>query len=152
MITQERLKALVVYDPETGLMWRNGKRIGARSSGYLVAKLDGKSYRIHRLAWLYVTGTMPNEIDHVNGIKDDNRWVNLRDATRSQNVANTNKRKGYANKSKGAGFHKPSGKWQAYITVNGKQRHLGYFNTEDEAHKRYCDEAERLFGEFHRTK
>ena len=100
MITQEELKNLFNYNLETGVFTRKiatgrynrfpiGSIAGAKhSQGYLVIVINGKTYRNHRLAWLYVYGIFPKEIDHINGIKDDNRINNLRECNRSQNVMN----------------------------------------------------------------
>ena len=97
-LTVERLRELLSYDPATGkFLWRVGRqcmRAGAVAGatevqGYRVIKIDGKIYKAHRLAWLYVTGEWPpEEIDHKNTDPQDNVWSNLRLATHSQNQAN----------------------------------------------------------------
>lgn len=98
-LTQEYLKSILFYDPETGLfVWlkslSNRAKIGTpagtlRSNGYLKTNIDGQLYYNHRLAWLYMTGEWPAyNIDHINGIKDNNEWKNLREATHSQNNKN----------------------------------------------------------------
>ena len=100
-LTQDELKALVSYDPETGVFVRHvypvntkhrmGMQIGgADSYGYLRAKINRRIYKLHHLAWLYVYGEWPSsEIDHINRIKTDNRISNLRLATRSEQVRNS---------------------------------------------------------------
>ena len=98
-ITQEYLKSILSYDPETGLFtWlvQKGARalVGSiagtiRNNGYLKINIDKQLYYAHRLAHLYMTGEWPkNHIDHINGIKNDNHWCNLREATYSQNNKN----------------------------------------------------------------
>src|ERR1700761_9727377 len=98
MITQDRLKELLTYDPATGIFrWlvaRGGNRVGDRagcfdeSLGYRKIRVDGKLYYAHQLAWLYVHGVFVKEIDHRN-MKGDDCWIdNLRPATRGQNTAN----------------------------------------------------------------
>lgn len=85
-------------------------------------------------------------IDHINGIKSDNRICNLRPATRSQNGANRVAIRGM----KGAFFHKSSGKWSAQISKENKKMHLGLFDTEGEAHEAYKEASLRMHGEFSR--
>ena len=101
MLTQEQLKELFHYSPETGIFTRlkttTGKNKagtipgGDKSTGYIRIAINGKYYQAHRLAWLYMTGDFPkNCIDHINMIKTDNSWGNLRGATRSENNKNRN--------------------------------------------------------------
>jgi hypothetical protein len=99
----DRLRALVVYDPLTGLFTRRiavanqhvGDSVGCLGKrGYLVANIDGKIQYLHRLAWLYMTGVWPSrKVDHRNRVRTDNRWGNLRTATDAQNASNTARRK-----------------------------------------------------------
>jgi hypothetical protein len=96
--------------------------------------VDGELYMAHRLAWLYVTGRMPSDqIDHINGLKDDNRWNNLREATNKENSENL---KQYSNNKtgfRGVHFHKPSGKWVARVTHHYADKYFGYFDTPEAA-------------------
>lgn len=143
LITQERLKSLLTYDPDTGAFrWRidcgsrakTGLLAGARNgAGYFHIQIDGKKHKAHRLAWLYVYGTLPDEIDHINRIKDDNRIVNLRDVTHAQNGQNQNRPRNNTSGHIGVDFHKRSQKWRARIKVDGKLRDIGYFTTAQEA-------------------
>jgi len=97
MLTQNQLKDILHYDPVTGLFERYGNysKCGSKSyQGYILIGIGRKSYYAHRLAWLYMTGNWPsNEIDHINRIRDDNRWENLRKADRSLQNRNRNDRK-----------------------------------------------------------
>ena len=97
MLNQKRLKEVLTYDSETGIfVWRSkksrnkGKVAGhLRSDGYVAITVDSKLYRAHRLAWLYVHSYFPeHDIDHMNGVRDDNRLVNLREASRACNLQN----------------------------------------------------------------
>lgn len=99
--------------------------------------LKGKDYLSHRLAWFYMTGAWPEqEIDHINGVRDDNRFANLREADRQINCQNV--RKPYKNNRTGLLGVKPSlGKFVARIYVDGKERHLGTFKTPGLAHAAY---------------
>jgi len=143
-LTQERLKELLHYDPDNGLFTWN-KRMGgsakkgkvagtAHSGGYIQIRIDKKIYLAHRLAFLYIEGYMPeNEVDHVNRIKDDNRWCNLRHVSRSCNARNTsicgNNKSGVT----GVSQWKAGNKWRAIITVLGINKHLGIFKSFEEA-------------------
>lgn len=157
-LTQERLKELLHYDPDTGVFtWlQPGKRrlVGftagtVNSRGYLYISIGGKQYRAHRLAWLYMTGEVPeNEIDHRNGIGTDNRFANLRKATRSQNKANSATYKSNSSGCKGVGFDKATGRWKARVQVNGKRISLGYFDSPESAYAAYCEAATKFHGEF----
>jgi HNH endonuclease/AP2 domain len=152
MITQERLKELVSYNPDTGKFTRIIKRTNGKSNGwpdkngYLYLMVDGKNYAYHRLIWLYVHGKFPNnEIDHINGNKADNRIANLRDVTRTQNMQNEIKvRKSSSSGFMGVRFRKDRNTWTATIRVNGKQKRLGVFATPQEAEAAYIA-AKRIY-------
>ena len=99
MLTQERLKELLDYDPETGVMvWRGnrggkavvGAEAGTRNTrGYIIINVDGKFLRRARLAFMWMLGRWPiPEADHDNRVRDDDRWENLKDATRLMNLIN----------------------------------------------------------------
>ena len=159
-ITQSRLQDLLSYDPETGLFtWlvqrgpaRAGDVAGCVSSGgYCRIRLDGRLYEGHRLVWLYLFNRAPaHEIDHVNGLRHDNRLVNLREATDSQNQGN--RALGRDNKSgfKGVFWRESTERWYAKITYQGKQKHLGSFTDSASAKAAYDQAAGELFGEFAR--
>lgn len=161
VITYSRLLEVLNYDPITGLFyWRNniGKRFKAGQkagslniqNNYIEIGIDGISYRAHRLAYFYMTQEWPSpSCDHVNGIKHDNRWINLRQATVGQNGANSAPRRGV--KYKGAYLNARKNKWFSQITVNGKSIRLGTFDNPEAAHKAYCKAAKKYHGEFART-
>lgn len=158
MLTAERLHQLLAYDPETGVFtWLVAKnrriKIGAvaghlRDGAYRQIKIDGRRYEAHRLAFLYMTGAWPKgQVNHINSDKVDNRFVNLREATRPQNKANRRSAGGF----KGVYWHKRDRRWQVLITVAGTRRHLGYFDTAEAAHAAYCAAAIKHSGNFART-
>jgi hypothetical protein len=160
-ITQERLIALLRYEPSTGnFYWiKTGTRVKAGqiagttgNHGYRAIKIDGSMYLSHRLAWLYVHGDMPKHgIDHINRIGVDNRLCNLREATASQNMVN---RRLKTNTSGfiGASYHKGHGKYSANISIDGKKKHLGYFESAEDAHKKYIEASTKQRAEFIPTK
>jgi hypothetical protein len=149
MLTQDRLKQLLHYDPETGLFtWlvstarcvKVGDVAGAYDKkGYRVIQIDGKQYQAHRLAFLYMTGKFPtNGTDHIDGDPANNRWTNLRECTTAENAQNTASRKNSSSKYLGVSWFKRDQKWKAQIQINGEQKYLGQFDTEDEAYQAYC--------------
>ena len=158
MITQDELKRLLHYDPETGdftwLVARKGtlrcKTAGTKHNrGYRTIHLNYKCYLAHRLAWLYMMGDWPKHtIDHINGIRDDNRWSNLREATRQENNFNSSSRKLSSSVYKGVFWAKRNKKWISKINFNNKQIHIGYFDCEIEAAKAYNEEAKKRYGDF----
>lgn len=146
MTTLDRLKSLYDYNPQTGefvattkrRQWGAGRVAGSRSK-YTMISVDGKKYRAHRLAWLYINGEWPDgQIDHMNGDKHDNRFANLRVATPAQNSQNILRpRSDCASGFKGVSWRERNQKWHATIRVDGKSKHLGYFHTAEAAHAAY---------------
>ena len=119
---------MIKYFPKTGkFIGKHGKCIGYKNTrGYLTVDWNKKSYRANRLAWfIYYKKWPTNEIDHINGIRDDNRISNLRDITHRENCRN--KERHINGEIPGCSFNKKMKKWRAYYIVNGKQIHLGYF-------------------------
>ncbi|NBW17980.1 MAG: HNH endonuclease [Caulobacteraceae bacterium] len=161
--THKEIQAALAYDPETGeFRWRaDGRSAGTmvrrkvpvgrrRVSRYLVISIGRRSWPAHRLAWFYMTERWPGPvIDHINGDGLDNRFCNLREATKAQNAHNSkhaplNNTHGL----KGASRNKNTGRWQARIKVNGFTRCLGSFDTAEEAHEAYKAASKQYFGEY----
>ncbi len=154
-LTHARLLELVHYNPETGEFTRlekgrrpngNGKTGSRSGKGYVALRVDSKRYLAHRLAWFYVHGEWPSELDHINLDKTDNRIANLRLATRALNNANTVPR----GKSGFKGVVAAYGRWRAGLTFNGSFHYLGLYDTPEEAHAAYRVAAEKAFGSFAR--
>jgi len=158
MITQKELKEQLHYDPLTGIFtWRvsrpgvkAGKVAGCRRDGYWVITLNRRGYGAHRLAWLYVHGTLPDEVDHRDGDPGNNRIDNLRPATRAQNAANRGINKNNRTGFTGVSFIKARGKFQASIGINGKNVNLGMFDTAEDAAEARRKAAAETYGEFAR--
>lgn len=117
--------------------------------GYERIRHYGELYLSHRLVWLFVTGRFPkDQVDHINRIKNDNRFCNLRSCSQSENSANTNKRRNNTSGYKGVCFHKKANKWMAKIRHNNKTKYIGIYLTKIEAAKAYNKKALELFGKF----
>lgn len=154
-VSQSRLRELYEYDPNTGhlLSKLHKKSVGWLRNGYLTVDLydQGKTkhFRVHRLIWMYVYGDWPKgEIDHINGIRSDNRISNLRDVTRIQNSQN---KKVYLTKTelpksgyKGVNWNRFTNKWVASIGNNKKSIHLGSFDDPQKAYLSYLEAAKKF--------
>lgn len=148
IITQKELKEIFDYDPDSGNFIQrtrtsNRMKIGdvagsLRLDGYRGIMIGGKLYFAHRLAWLYVHGEWPPEqIDHRNGSRADNRIANLRLATSAENHQNWKKRSNNSSGYIGVFWDKEKNKWRAGIRVSGKRKHLGSFTDPAGAHDAY---------------
>lgn len=161
-LSQVELRRVLCYNPCTGnFMWRikprPGIKIGSiagciqrpRSTGrtYRIIRLYGDLYSVHRLAFLYIKGYWPREVDHKDENGLNNRWSNLRECTHSQNVANQGPRKDNKLGVKGV-YRRKSGKYRAQINIMGKRTHLGNFDTLVAATLAYRKAAKKYFGEF----
>lgn len=153
----DRLKKDWKYDEHTGIFnrvieWKI-KKYGysissSHKSGYVYIQIDGKKYGAHRLAWLYTNGYFPDcQIDHINGIRDDNRICNLREVTNKENQQNSSIRVDNKSGQVGVSWFKTRNTWRAVINVDGKQISLGYFKDIDDAISARKN-GEKLYG-FH---
>lgn len=156
-LTQAHLKELLYYDPETGVFtWRAprgraavGSRAGTRGNGYVRVRIEGVFYAAHRLAFLYVTGAFPPDcVDHVNRDRSDNRWANLRQATRRENAGNKGIQRNNTSGHRGVSWFERSGKWRARGVSSGRQIHLGLFDSIEEAATVAQAWREESFGEY----
>jgi len=160
-LTQDRIKELVWYNLTTGnLIWLNNSCRTKKNeiagslnklTGYMQIGVDCKLYQLHRIIWLYMEGYLPeNDIDHINGVKDDNRWVNLRHLShqcnsRNRNNLNRNNISGVT----GVSWHRVSKSWHVQISSNRKSNCLGYYKDFDKAVKvRYRAEIDYNYKNF----
>lgn len=158
-LSADRARELLSYDPATGvIVWRVNRGGTARTNepagaidrqGYAHIKIDGRDYFAHRIAWLLTTGAWPlAQIDHINGLKADNRLSNLREASQAENMRNRPMYRNNETGFKGVTFNKRDGRWQARIKRDGKLIHLGQFKSPEDASAAYAEEAAKLHGEF----
>ena len=159
-LTQKRLKEVLTYDPNTGIWLCKVTRCRAKegsvaghvslTQGYRKIMIDSKLYQSGRLAILYMTGEFPEcYCDHINHIRDDDRWDNLREVTAVENNKNTSMRSDNTSGTCGVAWHKKDCKWQATIKTNGKTRYLGQFNNFEDAVA--AREGANIENEFHRN-
>jgi hypothetical protein len=171
LITPEHVKILLDYNPETGdFVWkwrklrpdfqRMDKIWNSRLAGKIVTKrrhrhghlqigIYNKNYMWHRVVWAHYYGIWPDrDIDHINGIPDDNRIINLRLATKSENLCNAKIRINNTTGVKGVSWSKQSKKWYAYINKNRKMHALGYFNCFGKAIVARKLAAKQMHGDF----
>lgn len=169
MLTQMRLRELLDYDPMTGTFtWRrqahvkDGPTLGVRNrwagqvagattiQGYRIINVDGERLRACRLAWLYMTGNWPVEhVDHINGNSLDDKWINLRECTRSENMSNAKLlRLNNTSGARGVDWNKRLGKWHARVKFEGQLHHCGYFDNFDDAVKARDTKAAQIHGAF----
>ena len=159
-IDVDKMRLTLDYDPETGIFkrkipcsGRNGK-IGdvcgvVCSEGYVKISFDGVRYYAHRLALAYVNGVMPpDQADHINGIRNDNRISNLREATGSQNGMNKPVQKNNTSGFKGVSWNKDRGKWAASVNINKRKIHLGLFDSLESAANAAASARISMHGEF----
>lgn len=166
-LSAERLRLILTYQPESGcFLWNVESRSGfkqsvvnhlpgdeagtpRKSDGRIVIRIDGRTYLRYRLAWLWMTGQWPTgEIDHADGDPANDRFANLREASRGLNQQNIRRpfKTKKSSKYLGVFANKPgrAAPWRAAITDRGRQMNLGAFMTETEAHEAYLSAKRRL--------
>lgn len=159
LFTMNYLRVILDYDhADTGWFYNRIQR-GLRGQvgepagnydkdGYIIIQIDGKKYRAHRLAWMYMTGEWPeHEIDHRDGIPWHNQWGNLREATRSDNCANSDRALGESG-FRGVKFDPSTRTWRARIGHGYRRQYLGAYSTAEEAYQAYLVGADAIHGDF----
>lgn len=154
-ITHNELIAKISYESETGNFFWNvnsgsrakiGQKLGSYDMyGYLTVRINKKSYKLHRLAWFYVHKIWPeNDVDHINGIRNDNRLCNLRCASRKTNLENRTCKSESETGLYGAYYDKRKRKYYSAISHHNIKIHLGMFESAQEAHNAYIDAKQKL--------
>lgn len=157
----DHIKDYLTYNESTGeFVWKIsvkgtrgiGKQAGTLTNkGYMDVCIRGKKYGLHRVAFYFKIGKMPSNVDHINGIKSDNRWCNLRPASIRENAFNTNKRSpksGFKNV-----YYDKRGVKKWFVVVfdsQGKKQHLGYFLTPEEANTIAVKARKEFHGDFYK--
>lgn len=155
-LTVDELHSIAHYDPKTGIWSRikSGKRLGGlhKRHGYRIIQINLVSYRSSRLAWFYMMGEWPPvQVDHINTIRYDDRWNNLRLATGSNNGGNRNLNKNSTTGIKGVWYDKINKKYHAKIQYQRRRIYLGLFPTKKEVAIAYRDAAMKYHRQFART-
>ena len=158
-ITHDNLLRLLSYDKETGVFTHKATRCGVKAGsvagsidpghGYRRIKINERLYLAHRLAWFYVTGEWPkNDMDHIDRIRTNNAFLNLREATKSENMCNKRRYKNNRTGFKGVYWHKQHGKYAVSIQFNGKSRHVGLFTDIEMARRARAQAAAETHKQF----
>jgi hypothetical protein len=157
---RSRALQLFEYRKDGKLLWRAYRSSNARkgdvagymkSHGYMYVSVDDKRYLVHRIIFLMHHGFLPENVDHINTVRDDNRIENLRAASMSQNAHNAKLSAGNSSGFKGVSWCKKKQKWRANICTKYRQTHIGYFDTAELASDAYANAALAQHGEFART-
>jgi hypothetical protein len=156
-VTTERLRELMDYRDGV-LYWKNsardgwnGKSVGSKAeNGYLVSRVDGELYKVHRLVWLWHGKQLPKILDHINGVRDDNRIENLRSCDDAGNARNRKKPQNNSTGYSNVIWNKRNRNYNVQITVNRKKMHIGVFDDIELAALVAEEARDKYFGEFAR--
>lgn len=141
----EKMKHYLRYCPDTGNFYWLVKRTNNSfanvgdlagsldENGYIRLTFDGKKHRAHRLAFVFMGQELPEQVDHVNGVRSDNRWVNLKESNPLQNAKNAKRRSNSKTAITGVTFSKKHNKWKARVNHKGETLYLGLFANLDDA-------------------
>lgn len=128
-LTQAQLKEILDYSPDTG-EFRNKESgkvfVQEDERGYIRIKILGKRYRAHRLAFLFMNGVFPKNIDHINGVGSDNKWCNLRECTQAENCRNRKTGINTVSNIKNVTWDEKTKRWKVVIVDNGVQYDYGF--------------------------
>lgn len=156
MITQEYLKSILHYNPDTGIFtWVKTNKMSCKKTGdvagktkikhYISITIDNYTYKAHRLAWLYMTGSFPNDfIDHLDRVKYNNKWKNLRSVTPAGNCRNRKLKSDNTSGVSGVNFNKASKKWIVRLCVDNDRKYYGAYKTLKEATEVRSREIKKL--------
>ena len=149
LLSTDYLRQRLRYEPETGKLfwldyegmpnswrakWVGKEAFTAQCNGYRRGAIDGVMFYAHRVAYAIHHGEFPDDqLDHINGVKDDNRISNLRAVSNQENMKNMSMRRNNTSGVNGVFWHKPTGKWTAQVRVDRRCKHLGLFDTIEEA-------------------
>lgn len=161
LLSKEELYENFYYDPEAGHLWWKNNKYGrdttkpiqrmskSKTSASYSIYWKRKNLKVHRVIWFYMTGKWPDaEIDHINGDPTDNRWCNLREATKAQNMQNKKPQKNSVVGIPGVQWERNRKHWVARITVDKKHRYLGSFHNIEEAIVARREAEKKYFGSF----
>lgn len=155
---KQLVEKLLTYDPATGIFrWKvnrggikAGSVAGTDKRGYIIIRILGRNFRAHRLAWLMVYGSFPDhDLDHRDGVRNNNAISNIRIATKSDNNRNRSAR--LESKTGSRGVFSQGSKFRAQMQRGGKKFHLGLFDTVEEATEAYSEAAKSIDGIFYNS-
>lgn len=149
-LTKEELRKVIHYDPYTGVFTRlDGSGCGyIMNTGYREISVQNKKWLAHRLAFVYMEDYLPKYVDHINQVKDDNRWCNLRECSHVENMRNTKVRTTSLTGERNVHLHKKSGLYGVTLRINGKVKSFGYYKDLELASLVAKEARDKHYGKF----